>query len=865
MDFHYLRRVVAQATDSTASAAGPTIGRYVIDCELARGGMGIVYKAYDPSLKRAVAVKVIKDGDHDPRNTVRLHREAAAAAKLRHANIVAVHEVGEDGGRHFIAMDFIDGMTLREARLSPRPAIEVLEPVARAIHYAHTQGVIHRDLKPDNILLDRERRPFVADFGLARVTSSTMNLTRSGDILGTPVYMAPEQVRGDVAGPPADVYALGVILYEVLAGRVPFEHPKAEQLFYAILDGNPARIPAADRDLETIARKAMSVEKGDRYASANDLADDLKRWLTGLPIAARPLSTATLTLRWVQRHRVLVSLASLLLVAAGIATWYALAAQRATGQIQSTVADVALLADQATQAYDSSLLAPAHPIDAERTELARAGEALRRLSAQTPEALVYLGRIEARLGRPDAALKSIDDGIAKLGTRATGAHYLERALVRVDLLMSRLAVRVAPSADTRKRAQDDLAEARRRGLGIKGDRADYIDAIEKFISAEARACIEICNRLLARTLPPTLRADVLYVKGASRLLLGDDARTDLAEAADIKRSDISILILAAAAHISPKDVARGLAFAERATTVDPSCEAAWLTLGTLLDLDGEERMKLGDDPGPPFERAALAFKRTRTPAALAEAARLHLNIGRWKSSCDEFHEAIKCAEQSLAIEPDNDHAFLCLADAMSLLAEFDVPRQMEWIDKAVTRYDDLIKRSGSYAIAWLGRGLALRKKANFLWFSGQDPEPTWKVAIDSLDRSIELDPRDEFAHEQRGMVFYSRAVFRGGKKQPEWHRDAVEAEESLVKSSAVTALCGLVQVRLMLRKNDAALADARRAVERAPNMARTHAVLGDALLTAGEKKAALAEYAKAVELDPALATPLRQSMDECRE
>jgi len=276
-----------------------SFGPYEIVEEVARGGMGVVYKAREKNLKRLVAIKVLLAGEGASDEEIRrFRREAEAASRLQHSNIVPIHTIGEVGGRHYFVMDFIEGKTVSDmiddGELTPRMSLEIVEQVAQALDYAHQRGVIHRDMKPANIIIDHMGRPQIMDFGLAKQLDEDTGLTRSGTTMGTPAYMPPEQAEGDLAGIDAqsDVYALGAVLYEMLTGQPPFDGPTTMSILMKVLEEDPVAPrelnPRIHGDIDTICLKAMAKEKSRRYASAKELADDIRRFIAGEVIAASP-------------------------------------------------------------------------------------------------------------------------------------------------------------------------------------------------------------------------------------------------------------------------------------------------------------------------------------------------------------------------------------------------------------------------------------------------------------------------------------------------------------------------------------------------------------------------------------------------
>jgi serine/threonine protein kinase len=345
---HDPRRTMPAPSESDAKVTQaddlPRIPGYELIRVVDQGGMGVVYEARQIELGRTVAIKMISGMRLRPKIVARFRAEAEAAARLQHPNFVQVFQVGEVNGRPFFSMEYVAGGSLAEllARNPPsaRAAAELIETLARAIHAAHERGVVHRDLKPSNVMLSADGTLKIADFGLAKRLDDDSGHTHSGEILGTPSYMAPEQAEGkkDQIGPATDVYALGAILYELLAAKPPFQGNSpldSLRLVVAQEPVAPSRIaPSVPRDLEAICLKCLEKTPSHRYASAQALAEDLRRFVCGQPVTARRIGLVQRAWKWTRRHPQAVALVATLGVLALIPIFLLIGHYRAQRQIR---------------------------------------------------------------------------------------------------------------------------------------------------------------------------------------------------------------------------------------------------------------------------------------------------------------------------------------------------------------------------------------------------------------------------------------------------------------------------------------------------------------------------------------------------
>jgi formylglycine-generating enzyme required for sulfatase activity len=417
---------VSEGTGVTATAGGtelPKVPGHEILGVLGRGGMGIVYRARQVALDRLVALKMILQADHaGTEERDRFRTEAEAVARLQHPNIVQIHEVGEHAGLPYYSLEYCAGGSLAQkldgTPLPPSQAAQLVQTLAHAMHAAHTQHIVHRDLKPANVLLTQDGTAKVADFGLAR-RLDRRGATRTGAVMGTPSYIAPEQAQGKKGvGPATDVYALGAILYELLTGRPPFKSATDLDTMLQVISQEPVSVrrlqPKVPRDLETICHQCLHKDPKKRYASAAALAEDLRRFAAGEPVAARPLGGVARAVKWARRRPAAAALIAL-----------------------SVLALAGVVAGALTIAWQGQQLA-------QRTE-------------QQLDVLVSLSERDLQAGRFDEAIGSLSAALALRPTDARAGGFLRQAKVG-QLLAIALANDSPDNAEVALQALDRLLE-----------------------------------------------------------------------------------------------------------------------------------------------------------------------------------------------------------------------------------------------------------------------------------------------------------------------------------------------------------------------------------------------------------------------
>ncbi|MEZ6189107.1 MAG: protein kinase [Planctomycetota bacterium] len=544
-----------------------TFGPYTLEGEVARGGMGIVYRAHDPS-GRIVALKVMINADDDEVRLRRFEREAELAAALEHPNVVSIHDAGRIDGIPYFTMDLIDGESLEdlmERGLEFDELIKVLIQVSRGLSHAHERGVVHRDLKPGNILVDARGDAHITDFGLARDLARLTRLTAVGQAVGTPYYMAPEQVRGerDVDGR-ADVYAAGVILYEGLTGDVPFDAETPLTLFRKI-DSEPVLLEldeelGIDEHIRTIALRALAKEREDRYADAALLAEDLERYQQGLPPRAAGPKLATRLFG----HRLFVpaaTLALLALISAGFAGTLLYRRHRERA------------------AFDGGVAAAEAALDSMETALEQAGAAL---TTKQPEAACTLAAEGLALTPQGDDATPRGRGVAQ-GFREGGGPALLERLHRVHL--EAWVARSAQDVESFPRALEALSAA----TAPEVQASPELALAAGILLTRAGRPVEALPHLDRAVVALEERPDALLARARARVDLDQHlgAAADLSTALSADAPSGEALLLRARAYLAQRRLAAALTDAQRAHDLDLRDPAPLLVLGDVAREQGE--------------------------------------------------------------------------------------------------------------------------------------------------------------------------------------------------------------------------------------------------------------------------------------
>ncbi len=881
-----------EAEEAAANGANH-VGRYVKVSRLGAGGMGEVWRAWDRDLRRWVALKFLHYDD--PAQLARFRREAQTAASLNHPNIASVYEVGEANGKPFLAMQLVQGATLAALpRDDVRRGVALVRDAALAVHHAHEQGVIHRDLKPHNLMVEGSR-VFVMDFGLAKPAAVDSSLSIAGSILGTPAYMPPEQARGDAArvGPRSDVYALGATLYDLLTGGPPFQDTEVYALLKRVVEEEPVplrrRNARLDRELETIVMKCLEKDPGARYAGARELAEDLTRWLAGEAIQAHPPSWAYRVRKLLARRRAIVLTGAAVAVAAFaifLPNWLgARSRARFLGELGEIRAQMLVVKEWTRQSFRT-------PQDI-RSALDRESAKVTAFIARHPGLPQgYYVRAQGRLvqGNVDRAEEDLREALRFEPAFAPAWTLLARILLEQfdrrlggttdqETVANRKAaeplLREAGEALRKgwqegfdsiaierwglsRTTEDTIAETLSRALALhflerrSGEAIRLLEQGHRDVPSPEYACwrstLSSTREDIAAWLDIAVQVGPRYVpayldRGRRRLEwdLPKEAIADLDLALEIDPGNATAHNLRGLAWHRKGDLDRGLADISRATELDPRQALAWSNLSAVhLKRRDFERA----------ERAASEAVRLQPGHPLAYANRAGARVER-----RDFEGAI--ADASQAIELDSQFALAWSNRAAARLAQGDFTGAASDVDRAMALSPSSPEAHTTRSGVRVTTG-------------------DWKGAISDATRALELDPRQPMAHVNRAGARANLGDLPGALEdcakaleldpRSAWAYSnrcfarvrMLELDGALEDASRAIELDGgLAQayvnrsgVWLLKDKSEKALPDAERAVALAPKMGTAWIALAAARLESKDADGAVAAATRAIELDP---------------
>ena len=809
------------AQTSASNATPPTLdsvtvprqmGHYKIEALLGYGGMGHVFKAFDPALNRYAALKVLRA--ETPELARRFLQEARVQAKIDHENVCKVYEVGETDGKQFIAMQLIQGKTLgataKELKLEQK--IRIIKQVADALHAAHKEGLIHRDIKPTNIMVvnteEGDWRPYVLDFGLAR-EQETPGLTMSGLVIGTAHYMAPEQARGETErlDRRTDVYSLGATLYETLSGRTPFQGNSTAEVLAKVLQEEPPPLRKNDAsipvDLETIVMKCLEKEPQKRYESAKAVAEDLQRYLDGEPIAARPIRWSERLVKKAKKNKVatvIVSAALLItFVLLGTLIWVQTKSSMQSRYAREFGEEVRSIESMIRSTYS----APLHDI---RQELGEARKRLVQIETRTRDGGRWAyGPGHNALGLGYFALDDYDKALQNLQIawqsnyrepstayalgKVMGIQY-QRALRDAELIRNKV-LREEQKAKLEKELRDPAVAYLKMARGgvessayVEGLLAFYENRYKDALNKAVDAYKQVGWSYEAKKLEGDLylqSGHELENKGEYEKARKDyeNAGAAYQTAIELRRSRaeiylseaerwIAILSLDSEKGISNEEALRqALLAADQAIAINPDAHEGYLrkmkaytTLGTYLMYNtGEDPQKLmkqaiamGQEAIKRNPKESVSFELTGTAYRVIGEYEIRHGV----DPREALARAIENNQKSLQIKPNNPSVLVINGIAYSLAGEFEMKHGMDPLPtfrKAVEQYRASEQINPTYNAAFTNAGIAYWYIANYQMGRGIDPGSSFRDAIQQYQTVIKINPNNAFALFNLSLVY----------------------------------------------------------------------------------------------------------------
>lgn len=881
--------VLGSARSSGAPASFPVASwdRYTFVRVLGQGGMGTVYEAHDLRLNRSVALKFIRGGD--PRLAMRLLREARAQASIRHENICKVYEVGEVEGRPYIAMQLVEGGPIWEiaARMSLLEKVVAMRDVSRALHEGHTLGILHRDVKPGNILVEvtEEGRyhPIVMDFGLAREEGGEKGITETGMLLGTPAYMSPEQARGSRnIDRRSDVYSLGATLYELLLGEPPFTGDTPVKIVLSVLNDEPvplrARMQSVPADLDTIVSKCLSKEPDRRYDSAKALADDLDRYLRGVPILGRREGILQRARRLAKKHRTLVLTAALALAAVLFAGGSAvrervLAARRAAeAEAQAAIErDLGQDVKEMVWFLRTAHLLPLHDVTRER---AIVKERMRRIEARAPESGPVVALVDYALGRAHLALHEDEQAQERLSRAQEAGLDTPELHYALGLALGRRyerAIAIARRGGDPKWVERKTKELEERFLrpalasmersrAVRLEAPSYLDGLMAFYRKDYDAALQLAERAHGEAPwlyeAKKLQADVHLSRGIERKDRGEieagagdleEAERLFDEAADIGRSDATLYEGSAEARsrhmeldgdrgVSPEPaLPRTLDRCESAAAARPDRVSPHTIAAYAHDFVAKFHWRRGQDPRPALALAHAAAERARDVdsgdfAAYERLGTTSLSIALYEidhglDPRPSIADGLGSTQRAVQLEPLHPWSQVLLGHVHTLKGRYAMrvgEDPAADFEAALASFREAARIDRGYVLAHVNALWVYSFWAQWLAGGGVDPSATVAPALEIFQDCVQANAFSE-CQENLGLIDYWRAehLFAAGGDS----RAAIDlAAQNLAKADNIqkdsienrqfTAALRLLRVR----EADRRLRDAARRAEEIPGL-----------------------------------------------
>lgn len=790
-------------------------GRYELISKLGTGGMGDVYKAYDPSLKRHVALKILRN--ENPEVLTRFLREARAQAKVEHTNICKIYEAGEIQNRQYIAMQYIEGKTLTQLRndLTLDEKIKIMKDVALGLQAAHRQGLIHRDVKSSNIILnpseDGQWKPFVMDFGIAREQSAP-GITSTGMVIGTPYYMSPEQAKGKIndIDRRSDIYSMGITLFELLSGEVPFKGDTPVDILMKIIQKDPPSlhkiIPKIPVDLETIVMKCIEKDPNRRYGSAKELAEDLQRYLDGDPITARQptliyrLKRKVIKFKWATVFLIITFLTILI----STVLWL---------QTKSTAAQRTLIAQQLGQEVEKiesiiqyTHLLPLHNITGEKNQIR---ERIKRIEQKITEVgNIARGPGHYAMGRGYVALQeyikaknylqlSWEAGYQtpevafELG-RVLGELYLKES-EKANRIYNR-EMREIRQKEVETRFRKPAVHFLRYGAKIQSESSAYIEALIAFYEKDYGSALTNLEPSLKKASQDTpwlyrsklLKGNIYYSLGKDKINhekaedFFNQAETSYLEVTKIGESDIrghlglgsvlerKMMIKFFSSGGDIQSLAReAIKHCENALRIDPEIAEIHAMKSSIFRWLGRYQMTAGENALPTFKQSITSAKNAiKIHPENFEAFTLigitnrlmgqyKMNLGQDPTS--EYQLAIQNFNQALSINPTCIMAFNGLGNVYVRQSQFEInqgknPQQS--LTAAINHYQEALQINPNIVNLYNGLACAFWFKGQAMVSRGQEPLDTFTQAVKNLEIAIKNNPGVSYFYSNLGFVLY---------------------------------------------------------------------------------------------------------------